>query len=276
MPLSGDLNELPFPEILRLLRHRTGELRIGDKVTGEHFSFRFSAGKLVSASEGNGGIADTLALHSAIQRLSSEGRGSFSFEEAGVGELLGELSIPIDQILLSSLAAVRSPEGYAPHLPHPDTRFHTAVPSTPWLTEDLLAFWVSSERLLLVGTSASEIAAALGLPLPEVLLELFKLRVLGVIAPLPSRPRVLPLSVNHAASLPQLPAPPSASTQIALPEPQPESAPEVAPPSPPSSPVAAPSPATALAPVQKPAAPRRGFLARIAAGLRGILEKMYE
>ncbi|MDD2676553.1 MAG: DUF4388 domain-containing protein, partial [Methylacidiphilaceae bacterium] len=129
MPLSGDLSELPFPEILRLLRERNGNLQITDKATGERFSFSLFAGKLVSASDADRPIPDTLALHSAIQRLSTNERASFVFQEesAGMDERLGGLSIPLDQILRSSLAAIGSPERLAAHLPHPGTRFRAAA-----------------------------------------------------------------------------------------------------------------------------------------------------
>ncbi|VVM04777.1 DUF4388 domain-containing protein [Methylacidimicrobium tartarophylax] len=282
MPLSGDLSELPFPEILRLLRDRNGKLQITDKATGERFSFSLSAGKLVSASEADGPIPDTLALHSAIQRLSTNERASFVFQEgsAGMGEPLGGLSIPLDQILLSSLAAIRSPERVAAHLPHPGTRFRAAEQTTPWLTEDLLAFWVSAERFLRSGVCASDIVATLGIPLPHVQLELFKLRVLGVIVPLhaPSH-TVSPAPPGDAPPLPQLPPSPpapSAPEPTAAPPPEPVVAPEAAlPPIPPSS-APVPSPTALATQVQKTVQPRRGVLARIAAGLRGILEKMYE
>ncbi|MDD4933081.1 MAG: DUF4388 domain-containing protein [Methylacidiphilaceae bacterium] len=282
MALSGDLDELPFPEILRLLRDRRGELQIADKVTGERYSFRLSEGKLVSASEADRLIPDALALHSAIQRLAIKERASFVFQESSgsADERLGPLSLPIDQILLSSLAAIRSPERFAAHLPHPHTRFRAAASATPWLTEDLLTFWVSAERFLRSGISASEITATLGIPLPHVLLELFKLRVLGVIVPLKAPPSALPSAPPvHALPVPEpLPAPsaPSAPAPPAAPMPQPVVVPEAAlpPTRPPSSPVRSPTePAT---PSRKTAAPRRGVLARIAAGLRGVLEKMYE
>ncbi|WP_018290642.1 DUF4388 domain-containing protein [Verrucomicrobium sp. 3C] len=279
MPLSGDLSELPFPEILRLLRDRNGKLQITDKATGERFSFSLSAGKLVSASEAGRLISDMLALHSAIQRLSTNERASFVFQEQsrGFGELLGGLSIPLDQILLSSLAAIRSTERLAAHLPHPGTRFRAAEQGTPWLTEDLLAFWVSAERFLRSGVCASDIVAALGIPLPHVQFELFKLRVLGVIVPLhaPSQ-TVTSAPPRSALPLPQPPPGPSVPNSMAAPVAEPQVVPEAALPPipPPPTPVRSATEPTTRS--QKTAKPLRGVLARIAAGLRGILEKMYE
>lgn len=276
MPLSGNLNELPFPEILRLLRDRTGKVEIADKLTGERFSFFLSAGKLVSAFEGAGPIPDALALHSVIQRLSINERAFFLFEENPTGERTGPLSIPVEQILLSSLAALRSPERYAAYLPHPDARFRAAAQATPWLTEDLLTFWVSAERFLRSGISANEIAHVLGIPLPQVLLELFKLRLLGVIVPI--QPPLAPAmgSAARAASIPELPAAPSPPAPIASSPPGMPSLPKAAPPRSLLPPAPNPSSAELAASPQKPATPRPGVLARIAAGLRGLLEKMYE
>lgn len=276
MPLSGNFKELPFPEVLCLLRSRTGELQMVDQTSGERFSFGLSSGKLVSASEAGEPIPDTLALHSVIQRISTNEWASFVFEESRGSEPCGPLAIPIDQILLSALAAIQSPERVAAYLPHPDARFRAAAEMTPWLTEELLNFWVSTERLLHSGSSATEIAAALGLPLPQVLLELFKLRLLGVIAPLqakPSAPPLLPL--GRGLSTPELPPAPAPAPIASLP-PEDLPAPEAVPLPPPPSKAPSSSPTIRSVPLKKPTAPRRGIFARIAAGLRRVLEKMYE
>ncbi len=270
MPFSGNLKELPFPEVLRLLGDRTGTLRIVDKNAGYRFSFLFSGGKLVSASDADQPILDTLELHSVIQRLSENEWASFAFEENRAGELSGHWTIPIEQILLSSLAAVRSPERFSAYLPHPGARFRAAAETTPWLAGDLLAFWVTAERLLRSGSSANEIANTLLMPLPQVLLELFKLRLAGVIVPLPAKPSV-PLPTPSAPERSGVPRAP-ASMEVA--PPQALHLPELLPP--PTPPAPASSPAKPLVAPQKASGRRQGILARIAAGLRGVLERMYE
>lgn len=276
MPLSGTLKELPFPELLRLLRDQTGNLQILDKTAGDHFSFGFSAGKLVSAFESGLPIPDALALHAVIRRLSDNESAAFDFEEARAGEPPGPLSIPVDRILLSALAAIASPERYAHYFPHPGTRFRAGAEVMPWLTEDLLAFWVGAERLFRSGTSGDEIAEALGLPLRQVLLDLFKLRLLGVIVPVRAVPppaaagspeRALPASEPLPVPADPLPAEVTpAPVRELVPPPCPPPAPAASPPHPAQTPEIS----------QQPKAPRQGLLARMAAGLRKILEKMYE
>ncbi|QSR84034.1 DUF4388 domain-containing protein [Methylacidimicrobium sp. B4] len=279
MPLSGNLKELPFPEVLRLLRDRTGTLEIVDKMAGDHFSFCLSAAKLVSASERGQPIPDALVLHSVLQRLSDNHSASFDFEERGAEDLAGPLSIPIDRILLSALAAIRSPERYTDYLPHPDTRYRAGSETTPWLTEDLLAFWVNSERLFRSGISAREIAAALGIPLPQVLLDLFKLRLLGMIVPVRAEPSPLaPEPFGPALRSPELPTTPVRTSPLP-PQPLPALSPEPIPPAPRPPPTATGPrfhPAKDAEGPSQPIGRRQGVLARIAAGLRGILEKMYE
>lgn len=270
MPLSGNLKELPFPEVLRLLRDQTGTLRIVDKMSGDRFSFDFSQGKLVSASDADRPIPDALALHSVIQRLAENEWAAFVFEENHTGLLSGPLSIPVDQILLSSLAAVRSPERYAAFLPHPEARFCAVEETTPWLAGDLLAFWVSAERLLRSGASANEIVAALGISLPQILLDLYKLRLAGVVMPLPARPAVFSPAAPAPAELPP------AAASVAPPPPEPELPAPVPIPPPPAPAAPSPRPAQSSAVRPKTTSARRGILARIAAGLRSVLEKMYE
>ncbi len=280
MPLSGNLKEVPFPEVLRLLRDRTGTLEIVEKITGDRFSFVLSAGQLVSASATSQPIPDTLALHSVLQRLSDDPSASFDFEESHMGERVGPLSISLDRILLSALAAIRSPERYTPYLPHPGTRFRAEAEATAWLTGDLLAFWDGTERLFRSGISAQEIVAALGLPLEQVLLELYKLRLLGMIVPVQAQPppSASAPSLSPALRIPELPPAPAPVGPLppqALPAPTPD---PISPPPRPAPVATVPSSQLATVPESptKPIARRQGVLARIASGLRRILEKMYE
>ncbi|MFC4455339.1 DUF4388 domain-containing protein [Deinococcus sonorensis] len=176
MPLTGDLADLPFPELTRLLAHHTGNLEVPLSGQDIHLNLFLQQGWLRALFIDGFNIRDERRVRDTVLNLATLPHGSFAFYEGAAEQLRAPLDYRLVDLLEVQDDAV--PEG---HLPHPATTFTLTdqrdVPAA------LQASFAAAEPHLRLGTSAELLSALLGLPERDAQLLIYRLRAAGLAIP---------------------------------------------------------------------------------------------
>ena len=185
MAIFGSLRDIPFTDLLGMLRKRSGVLEIFDLPPHRQgYSIALDGGKVLWVREGQRTL-DPLQARSVLQELFRMHHGNFEFvakiPPPPDGQVLGW---PLERLLLTMTLMDYETSAYSSSLPDPQTRFQVLSMDT-WLEEPLWSFWERVAPLLARsgGASSEEIAHRLGLREREVAYYLYKLRLSGNIRP---------------------------------------------------------------------------------------------
>ena len=188
MAIFGSLEELPIPEILSMLGHRSGHLKVWDLPDDKRCDLYIDKGKLKAVRINGRRIQEVFEVREEMVSLLSTKNGSFEFDRCAPEALQQGLNASIQQLLLSAATAIDEIAAYRNNFADPRTRFQMLTTFESWTDEswtdqELAHFWERAEEALLDGASAIELAEMLDMHLEQVQLILYKLRSLGVIEP---------------------------------------------------------------------------------------------
>lgn len=183
MAIFGSLEELPIPEILSMLGHRSGHLKVWDLPDDKRCDLYIDKGKLKALRINGRRIQEVFEVREEMVSLLSTKNGSFEFDRCAPEALQQGLDASIQQLLLSAATAIDEIAAYRNNFADPRTRFQMLTTFETWTDQELAHFWQRAEEALLHGTSAIELAEMLDMNLEQVQLILYKLRSLGVVEP---------------------------------------------------------------------------------------------
>lgn len=184
MAIFGNLSDLPLPEILTMVGHKSGCLLLWNLPNNQEYELHIAESCICGVLSGNKSMEDILQIRDLMLHLINSNSGNFEFHKRSAYDLKQNFNIPIEQILLSTAAISDEIDAYRDYFPNQETRFKLAGCLDIWLDSDLYSFWERSSKLLSEGSSAEEIARQLGLNLERVQLNLYKLRSVGKIEPM--------------------------------------------------------------------------------------------
>lgn len=183
MAIFGSLEELPIPEVLSMLGHRSGHLKVWDLPDDKRCDFYIDKGKLKALRINGRRIEEVFEVREEMVALLSTKNGSFEFDRCAPEALQQGLNASIQQLLLSAATAIDEIAAYRNNFADPRTRFQTLTTFATWTDQELARFWERAKEPLMQGVSALELADLLEMNLEQVQLVLYKLRSLGVIEP---------------------------------------------------------------------------------------------
>jgi hypothetical protein len=218
--IFGNLTEFPFPEIASMLDRRVGILKFANVRSYTRLELHLNQGQIQGLQVDGTVVQDGFKVKAYVMELFNETQGNFIFEKVRVESLRHDFSNPLVGMLLQSSAVKDEYEHYRDQLPDVATRFTIITQEAASLEDTLRDFWFRAQPCLLRGSSAQELAQALGMQASQVQLFLYKLRLAGLIRPArriaentsntaPVAPRTPSLVVPHKPT----PAPSSAPKQ---------------------------------------------------------------
>ena len=185
MPVTGDIAELPLPELLNMMRHRSGKLSLLQTQQVSEIQMHFTPGYLC------GFMADKYIIKSESQvvdklvSVTATPMGTFVFTPAHASSLMGSVRIGVDRLALIIVSQVDEISVNRQDLPAPHRIFrlqHTEA-EAEFEEQNLAEFFHHSVNLLKCGISAEKLASIERISTSQVQLYLYKLSILGLVAP---------------------------------------------------------------------------------------------
>ena len=186
MPVTGDISELPLPELLNMMRHRSGKLSLLQTQQISEMQLHFTPGYLC------GFMADKYIIKSESQvvdklvSVTAAPMGKFVFTPAHASSLMGSVRIGVDRLALIIVSQVDEISVNKQDLPAPHRIFRlqpTADVKPGFEEQNLAEFFHDSVNLLKCGISAEKLASIERISTEQVQLYLYKLSILGLVAP---------------------------------------------------------------------------------------------
>lgn len=182
MSIGGSLADFPLPEVLLLIGHRTGRLRLFDLPEYGDMELDLSDGVAYALHLGGSALTETHEVVAELSVIVQAGAGRFEFRAQPVDVVHRETPLLISNMVMllvmhvdSMLArqnALLSPEHYY--------ELETPLPNI-WIDPNLNLFFQQTRDYLAAGVRAEDLAAWLGLENDVVRLNLGYLRQLGFV-----------------------------------------------------------------------------------------------
>ena len=177
MAVLGDLADFSIPDVLRVVRTKTGVLYLYSALGGRSLELGLHRNHLLCMFVDGLPVTRPEKAAEILRFLAREGKGRFSFENQPLESLTRHYVLPLDRGVSQGLAQRRVGEA---ELPHPLTRFR-AVEPLPSVPGVLAPYWQRAERFLRRGSNGEELARGLGIPVRDALTLIYRLRAVSLI-----------------------------------------------------------------------------------------------
>lgn len=185
MAIFGNFSELPFPEVITMLSQRSGKLEIWQVPSQKRYELFLNQGSIQSLGINGHALSDTLQVRAAFTELTTFQTGLFEFNRIDQSVLPMQIQLPLQPLLMSSIAMVDELSHYREYLPHPDTCFRFSAQADMLLLEaDAFVAHALPYLQSTQGGSSRQLSQHLNIALESVQLSLYKLRAAGTIEPL--------------------------------------------------------------------------------------------
>jgi hypothetical protein len=182
MPISGDLNQFPLPEVLLLIGTRTGRLRLYDVPEFGIMELDLAEGNAEVLHIGGIDLIEHREIVTQLSVIIGTGEGKFEFcprpvvsfrcaHPLTINKLVMLMVLYVDEVLDRQQALPSDEPIYAVQSPVPEM----------WIDPNLNLFFDQCKHLLAEGARCEDIAAFLGMKDDDVRLNLTYLRQLGFV-----------------------------------------------------------------------------------------------
>ena len=185
MPVTGDIAELPLPELLNMMRHRSGKLSLLQTQQISEMQLHFTPGYLCGFMVDKHIIKQETQVVDKLVSVTAAPVGRFVFTPAHASSLMGSVRINVDRLALIIVGQVDEISVNKQHLPAPHRifRLQPSDGSTEFEEQNLVDFYRDAVNLLKCGISAEKLATIVQISTAQVQLYLYKLSILGLVAP---------------------------------------------------------------------------------------------
>ena len=185
MPVTGDISELPLPELLNMMRHRSGKLSLLQTQQVSEMQLHFTPGYLCGFMVDKHIIKTESQVVDKLVSVTANPIGRFVFTPAHASSLMGSVRIGVDRLALIIVGQVDEISVNKQDLPAPHRIFRLQKTEGPIEFEEqgLSEFFWSAVNLLKCGISAEKLASIERISTEQVQLYLYKLSILGMVAP---------------------------------------------------------------------------------------------
>ena len=185
MPVTGDIAELPLPELLNMMRHRSGKLTLQRTQQVSEMHLHFTPGYLCGFMADKHIVRSESQVVDKLVSVTANPIGQFIFTPAHASSLMGSVRIGVDRLALIIVSQVDEISVNKQDLPAPHRifRLQKTEGAAPFEEQGLAEFFHSSVNLLKCGISAEKLASIERISTEQVQLYLYKLMILGLVAP---------------------------------------------------------------------------------------------
>ncbi len=190
MAVTGDTSELPLPDLLGMVRFRTGLVRFTGIKRVPPIEIHVSPGFLRAVFCGAKSVPDVPSIIDKLVAVAACETGQFHFRGMHPNAVTAQTQIPMDGLILAVVSIVDEILFNKPHLPRREQVYAFSSKEGEYdLGEEdaqLLNFVRRSRDMLELGASAEELAPVLEISVAQIQFYLLKLRSVGVVEPLRS------------------------------------------------------------------------------------------
>ncbi len=188
MAVTGEISELPLPELLNMMRHRAGKLYLQGTAQVSEMVLHFTPGYLCGFQSENRILKSEVQVVDKLVAVTASPVGRFVFEPRHASSLMGSVRISIDRLALIIVSKVDELSVHRAQLP-PAHRVFRLTPAPEdgsprvlpaWEDYDLGEFYHASETLLRCGISAEKLATIEQISVEQTQLYLYKLALLDL------------------------------------------------------------------------------------------------
>ncbi len=185
MPVTGDIAELPLPELLNMMRHRSGKLTLLQTQQSTEMHLHFVPGYLCGFMVDKHIVKTESQVVAKLVSVTASPIGRFVFTPAHASSLMGSVRIQVDRLALIIVSQVDEISVNRKQLspPHRIFRLQQAVPAVEFEEQSLSEFFRASIDLLKCGISAEKLASIEQISTEQVQLYLYKLSIMGLVSP---------------------------------------------------------------------------------------------
>jgi hypothetical protein len=164
MPLIGNLSEFPLPEVLLLIGHRTGRLRLYEVPDFSDAEIDLSEGNAHGLHIGDVFLTEPERMIAELSYLVETGDGMFEFSAEPIVSVRRDEPLLISQLVMLLVLHVDEKLAKQRALLAPQL-FYMLETTTPdvWIDPELELFFQQSRQLLSGGVRAEDLAEYLGL-----------------------------------------------------------------------------------------------------------------
>lgn len=189
MAVTGDIAELPLPELLNMMRHRAGKLVLQGTAQVSEMILHFTPGYLCGFQSENRILKSEVQVVDKLVAVTASPIGRFSFEPRHASSLMGSVRIGIDRLALIIVSKVDELSVHRAQLPPANRVFRltpapedgSARPMPEWEDYELSEFYRTSETLLRCGISPEKLATIEQISVEQTQLYLYKLSLLNLV-----------------------------------------------------------------------------------------------
>ena len=185
MPVTGDIAELPLPDLLEMMRHRSGKLQLLQTQHISEMQLHFTPGYLCGFMVDKHIIRSESQVVDKLVTVTANPVGRFVFTPAHASSLMGSVRLGVDRLALTIVSQVDEISVNRQQLspPHRIFRLQRSEREVSFEEPQLAEFFHSSVNLLKCGISAEKLASIERISTAQVQLYLYKLSILGLIGP---------------------------------------------------------------------------------------------
>ena len=185
MPVTGDIAELPLPDLLDMMRHRSGKLQLLQTQQISEMQLHFTPGYLCGFMVDKHIIRSEAQVVDKLVTVTANPIGRFVYTPAHASSLMGSVRIQVDRLALHIVSQVDEISVNRQQLspPHRIFRLQRSETGTVFEEAQLAEFFHSSINLLKCGISAEKLASIERISTAQVQLYLYKLSILGLVGP---------------------------------------------------------------------------------------------
>ena len=185
MPVTGEIAELPLPELLNMMRHRSGKLTLTQTQQVSEMHLHFVPGYLCGFMSDKHIIKTESQVVDKLVSVTASPIGRFEFTPSHASSLMGSVRIHVDRLALIIVSQVDEISVNRGQLspPHRIFRLQQPMPKVEFEEANLAEFFHATINLLKCGISAEKLASIECISTEQVQLYLYKLSILGLVAP---------------------------------------------------------------------------------------------
>ncbi len=185
MPVTGDIAELPLPDLLDMMRHRSGKLQLLQTQQVSEMQLHFTPGYLCGFMMDKQIIRSESQVVDKLVTVTANPVGRFVYTPAHASSLMGSVRLQVDRLALIIVSQVDEISVNRRQLspPHRIFRLQKSESSVDFEEPQLAEFFHSSLNLLKCGISAEKLASIERISTEQVQLYLYKLSILGLVGP---------------------------------------------------------------------------------------------
>ena len=185
MPVTGDICELPLPELLNMMRHRSGKLTLLQTQQISEMHLHFTPGYLCGFMVDKHIVKSESQVVDKLVSVTANPVGHFVFTPAHASSLMGSVRLQVDRLALIIVSQVDeiSVNKQALSPPHRIFRLQPTETEVAFEEAGLAEFYQSTVNLMKCGISAEKLASIERISTEQVQLYFYKLSILGLVAP---------------------------------------------------------------------------------------------